>query len=61
MPRGPHDEEIGEQDSETDHARERLEQFRQPRVPTSEQPQEPDEKNNDTVKRDQPNPEEHCS
>ena len=61
MPRGPHDDQIEEQDPETDHARKRLEQFRQPRIPASEQPQEPDEKNNDTVKRDQSNPEAPCS
>ena len=60
MPRGPHDDEIAEQDQESDHARKRLEQFRQPRLPESVEPQEPDEKNNDTVKHDQPNPEEQC-
>ena len=61
MPRGPHDDEIAEQDPETDHARKRLEQFRQSRFPASDQPQEPDEKNNDTVTPDQPNPEEQDS
>ena len=58
MPRGPHDDDIQEQDQETDHARKRLEQFRQPRFP--DQPQEPDEKNDDTAKPDQPKPEEQC-
>jgi len=61
MPRGPHDDEIAGQDQEADHARQRLEQFRQPRIPESDQPQEPDEKNNDTVNHAQPNPEEQCS
>ena len=61
MPRGPHDDEIAGQDQEPDHARQRLEQFRQPRFPESDQPQEPDEKNNDTLNHDQPNPEEPFS
>lgn len=61
MPRGPHDDEIAQQDSENDHARERLEQFRRYRYPASEQSQEPDEKNDDTDKHDQSNPEESCS
>jgi len=61
MPRGPHDDEIAGQDQEPDHVRQRLEQFRQPRIPESEQPQEPDDKNNDTADHNQPNPEEQCS
>ena len=61
MPRGPHDDEIAEQDPEIDHARKRLEEFRQHRLPASDQSQEPDEKNDDTVKRDQSNPEGQCS
>jgi hypothetical protein len=61
MPRGPHDDQIPEQDQENDHARQRLEQFRQPRFPASDQSQEPVEKNDDTVKREQSNPEEQCS
>ena len=61
MPRGPHDDEIPEQDQEIDHARKRLEQFRQPRFPASDQSQEPAEKNDETVKREQSNPEEQCS
>jgi hypothetical protein len=61
VPRGPHDDEIAEQDQEIDHARKRLEQFRQPRFPASDQPQEPAEKKDDAVKRDQSNPDEQCS
>lgn len=61
MPRGPHDDEISEQDQETDHARQRLEQFRQPRFPASDQPPAPAEKNDDSVKHDQSNPDEQCS
>ena len=49
MPRGPHDDEIKEQDQETDHARKRLEQFRQPRMPVSDQPEKSDEKNDNSV------------
>lgn len=54
MPRGPHDDEIPGQNQETDHARERLEQFRQPRIPESDQPEEPNENNNESVDCDQP-------
>jgi hypothetical protein len=56
MPRGPHDDEIAEQDQETDHARKRLEEFRQYRMPASDQPEEPNEKNSNSVEHDQPEP-----
>lgn len=57
MPRGPHDDDIQEQDQETDHARKRLEQFRQPRMPVSDQPEEPNE-NNKSGDCDKPQPKE---
>lgn len=56
MPRGPHDDEIPEQDQETDHARKRLEQFQQDRMPVSDQPEEPNEKNDSSSDCGQPKP-----